>query len=156
MPVLFIGHGSPMNAIEDNAWQPQSWQALGEAFGDTLPTPAADPVRIGALADQPVGTLTVRWKGPGRFMISAVFRKNCSTSSTRHPAHPASGVQEISQLVIGANRLCGWTSQGWGLDHGAWSILKPMFPSADIPVCAAKHGLQPSGRIGAFRGGAAS
>ena len=38
MPVLFLGHGSPMNAIEDNAWR-RSWQALGAEFGAKLPKP---------------------------------------------------------------------------------------------------------------------
>ena len=49
MPVLFLGHGSPMNAIEDNEYR-RSWQALGAQFGQQLPRPATDPVHFGALA----------------------------------------------------------------------------------------------------------
>ena len=50
MPVLFLGHGSPMNAIEDNEYR-RSWQALGNEFGQKLPQPAADTVHLGPLAD---------------------------------------------------------------------------------------------------------
>jgi 4,5-DOPA dioxygenase extradiol len=128
MPVLFVGHGSPMNAIDDNAWR-QSWQALGREFGVNYPTP------------QLVLCISAHWLTTG-WQITAMaqpktihdfggFPQALFDQQYAAPGAPAAA-KEIS-LSISAPKIA-LDHQEWGLDHGTWSILKPMFPSATIPV----------------------
>ncbi|MDO9165849.1 MAG: 4,5-DOPA dioxygenase extradiol [Rhodoferax sp.] len=132
MPVLFLGHGSPMNAIEDNEYR-QSWQALGAEFGVKWPKP------------QLVLCVSAHWLTSGWWLTAMArpktihdfggFPKALFDQQYPAPGFPAAA-QEISQCVRqpgGASPL-SLDLQEWGLDHGAWSVLKPMFPQADIPV----------------------
>ena len=64
-------------------------------------------------------------------MISAAFRRSFSTSSTRPRAIPPRHRRSAARI---AQPTVGLDTDGWGLDHGTWSVLKPMFPKADIPV----------------------
>jgi 4,5-DOPA dioxygenase extradiol len=131
MPVLFLGHGSPMNAIEDNAWR-RSWQALGAEFGEKRPRP------------QLILCISAHWLTEGWWLTAMAEPKTIHDFGGFPQAlfdqqYPAPGdsdaARAISQLVRqrSANPL-GLDADQWGLDHGAWSVLKPMFPEADIPV----------------------
>jgi len=132
MPVLFLGHGSPMNAIEDNEYR-RSWQALGGEFGVKWPTP------------QLILCISAHWLTPG-WWLTAMARPKTIHDFGGFPQalfdqqYPAPGfpqaAQEISQSVHqpGSAKPLALDLQEWGLDHGAWAVLKPMFPQADIPV----------------------
>jgi 4,5-DOPA dioxygenase extradiol len=135
MPVLFLGHGSPMNAIEDNAYR-QSWQALGQQFGDGA----------GALYPKPALILCIsaHWLTRG-WQVTAMPQPKTihdfggfpqELFAQQYPAPGAPAVaQEMSQRLKqpGTGQPLGLDTE-WGLDHGTWSVLKPMFPAADIPV----------------------
>ena len=124
MPVLFVGHGSPMNAIEDNAWS-RDWARLGaelprpravlmvsahwETRGATAVGASAAPETIHDFGGFPQALFDVRYPAPGDpALAERVARLLSPDVVVQHPTR--------------------------GLDHGAWGVLKPMFPAADIPV----------------------
>ena len=80
-PVLFIGHGSPMNGIEDNAFS-QQWKAQVK----DLPTPKAVIVISAHWLTQ--GTFVTAMEIPKRFMISEASHRNCSQCNIQHPVRP--------------------------------------------------------------------
>lgn len=123
MPVLFIGHGSPMNAIEDNAFS-QRWQQMGKE----IPTPKA------------VVVVSAHWLTKGT-MVTAMPNPKTIHDFGGFPQalfdvqYPALGspelATEIQKLITNpAVEL----DHDWGLDHGTWSVVKHMYPDADIPV----------------------
>lgn len=132
MPVLFLAHGSPMNAIEDNQYH-RSWQALGAQFGVTWPKP------------QLILCISAHWLTQG-WWLTAMAKPRTIHDFGGFPQalfdqqYPAPGfpeaAQEISQSVRqpGATQSLSLDLGQWGLDHGAWGVLKPMFPQADIAV----------------------
>ena len=123
MPALFIGHGSPMNALEDNAFT-REWRRVGAQ----IPKPRA------------IVCVSAHWTTRGT-----------SVSGTKSPEtihdfygfpqplfdvrYPASGdeilAQEIAQMIKSAHVHIDPT---YGLDHGSWSVLRVMYPAADIPT----------------------
>ncbi|HRY84010.1 MAG TPA: 4,5-DOPA dioxygenase extradiol [Candidatus Cloacimonadota bacterium] len=122
MPLIFVGHGSPMNAIEDNTFT-QEWSRLGKS----LPKPKA------------ILCVSAHWYSP-----------RCRINSSPHPRqiydmygfpealyrvkYPAKGSPELAQRV---QKLLGdrvEIDNSWGIDHGAWSVLVHLFPEADIPI----------------------
>lgn len=133
MPVLFVGHGSPMNAIEDNAWR-RSWQAVG--------------AELMARTEQPQLILCVsaHWLTRGGWQLTGMaqpktihdfggFPQALFDQQYPVPGAPAvarSLAQELKAPATGA--AVGVDEGEWGLDHGTWSVLKPMFPQARIPV----------------------
>ena len=131
MPVLFVGHGSPMNALPGNEYY-QSWHTLGAAFGSQRARP------------QLIICISAHWLTQGWWLTAMSQPKTIhdfggfaqDLFDQQYPA-PGDGAAAgaISQLVRqrGSLPLALDTDQ-WGLDHGAWSVLKPMFPGADIPV----------------------
>jgi 4,5-DOPA dioxygenase extradiol len=123
MPVLFLGHGSPMNAIEDNAFR-RSWGALGKR----LRRPKA------------ILCISAHWETRGVYVTGSehpdtIHDFNGFPRALFDVRYPAPGSPDLARRVadllepvrvhIDANR---------GLDHGAWSVLQPMYPEADIPV----------------------
>jgi 4,5-DOPA dioxygenase extradiol len=133
MPVLFVGHGSPMNAIEDNAWR-RSWQAIGTELLARTERP------------QLILCISAHWLTRGGWQVTGM-----ATPKTIHdfggfpqalfdqqypapgaPAVATSLAKELKSPATGAP--LGVDLDAWGLDHGTWSVLKPMFPKADIPV----------------------
>ncbi len=131
MPVLFLGHGSPMNAIGDNEYL-RSWQALGKDFGTKMPRP------------QLILCISAHWLTEG-WWVTAMdkpktihdfggFPQELFDQQYPAPGDPAAA-RAISQIVRqrGSQPL-GLDVNEWGLDHGTWAVLKPMFPEADIPV----------------------
>lgn len=131
MPVLFIGHGSPMNAIEDNEYR-RSWQALGAQFGSAIPRP------------QLILCISAHWLSTGWWLTGMASPKTIHDFGSFpqelfDQQYPVPGDPEaaraISRLVRQRQSAPLGLDEGeWGLDHGAWSVLKPMFPQADIPV----------------------
>jgi 4,5-DOPA dioxygenase extradiol len=120
MPVLFLGHGSPMNAIEDNEFH-RSWRALGLR----LPRPKA------------VLCVSAHWETRGVYAGAAAspetihdfqgFPKALFDVRYRAPGDPA--------LARRAAELAGAQQDPQrGLDHGAWGVLIAMYPDADVPV----------------------
>jgi len=131
MPVLFLGHGSPMNAIDDNAYR-RSWQALGQEFGKTLPRP------------QLILCISAHWLTRGWWLTGMAQPKTIHDFGGFPQAlfdqqYPAPGAPQLAQQIAAGLRPAAPMSVGldkeeWGFDHGTWSVLKPMFPQADIPV----------------------
>ena len=121
-PVLFVGHGSPMNAIEDNAFSAE-WIALGKR----LERPKA------------ILSVSAHWFIPGTHVSSVpvnhtIYDMYGFPDELYHVAYNAPGAPELAArtgaLLGGKARL----DDSWGLDHGTWSVLRRMYPEADIPV----------------------
>ena len=131
MPVLFLGHGSPMNALAGNEYF-ESWQSLGAEFGTKMACP------------QLILCISAHWLTDGWWLTAMDKPKTIhdfgdfpqELFDQRYPASgDAAAAQAISQMVRQRGALpLGLDVATWGLDHGSWSVLKPMFPDADIPV----------------------
>ena len=123
MPVLFLGHGSPMNAIDDNEFS-RSWQDIGLS----LPRPVA------------VLCVSAHWETRGTF-VTAMERPPTIHDFGGFPQalfdveYPASGDPELAIATKNAiTKTIVEPDQNWGLDHGCWSVMKHLFPEADIPI----------------------
>ncbi len=123
MPILFMGHGSPMNAIEDNEFS-QAWQNM-----------AGQITRPKAIL-----CISAHWETRGTF-VTAMQKARTIHDFYGFPQelidkqYPAPGSPELAQRVM---ELVGEAKvqldNSWGLDHGIWSVLCQMYPQADIPV----------------------
>lgn len=123
MPVLFVGHGSPMNAIESNVFSLE-WQRLGKL----LPVPSA--ILCVSAHWETNGTYVTAMKKPPTIHDFGGFPQELF--DVQYPA------QGSPALALEASRLIAKSPVGldekWGLDHGAWSVLKHFYPDAQIPV----------------------
>jgi 4,5-DOPA dioxygenase extradiol len=123
MPALFVGHGSPLNAISDNRFS-QGFAALGAL----VPRPRA------------ILAVSAHWYVVGTHLTGDESPQTIHDFYGFPPSlydivYPASGDVELAKTtagLIGADRSA--ISHDWGLDHGTWSVLKWMYPKADIPV----------------------
>jgi 4,5-DOPA dioxygenase extradiol len=123
MPVLFIGHGSPMNAIEDNIFS-KRWQQMGKE----IPTPKAVVVVSAHWLTK--GTLVTAMPNPKTIHDFRGFPQALFDVQYSAPGSPELA-SEIQKLITNpAVEL----DHDWGLDHGTWSVVKHMYPDADIPV----------------------
>jgi 4,5-DOPA dioxygenase extradiol len=127
MPVFFVGHGSPMNAIDDNEYR-RKWQELGAQFGAGWPRP------------QLILCISAHWLTTG-WQLTAMAKPRTIHDFGGFPhelfeqQYPAPGAPEVARAISeGVQQPSLGLDTEWGLDHGAWSVLKPMFPNADIPV----------------------
>jgi 4,5-DOPA dioxygenase extradiol len=123
MPVLFIGHGSPMNGIEDNEFS-SKWAEIGRS----IPVPNA------------VLVVSAHWFTRGTAVTAMNFPKTIHDfggfpQALFDAAYPAPGSPELAmetaKLITGTHVEL---DHDWGLDHGAWTVLTHMFPEANIPV----------------------
>jgi len=122
MPVLFMGHGNPMNAIEDNAYT-KSWAELTK----TLPTPRA--ILCISAHWETRGTKVTAMKTPRTIYDFGGFPPELSEVKYNCPGAPALAAEVVSQIKKTRVEL----DHEWGLDHGTWSVLARMYPNADIP-----------------------
>jgi len=123
MPVIFAGHGSPMNAIEDNEFS-HAWAALGR----DLPRPQA------------ILCISAHWETNGSW-VTAMPKPRTIHDFWGFPAalykkdYPAAGSSEWAHTTIETiHSTKVEPDTNWGLDHGTWSVLCRMYPAADIPV----------------------
>jgi 4,5-DOPA dioxygenase extradiol len=123
MPALFVGHGSPMNAIEDNEFS-RAWQEAARQ----IPIPKA------------ILCISAHWETHGT-QVTAMESPRTIHDFYGFPRplfdmqYPASGSPELANQIL--KMVKGSTvipDQSWGLDHGTWSVLCRMYPEADIPV----------------------
>lgn len=123
MPVIFVGHGSPMNVIEENRWS-RGFAALGEQ----IPRPAAIlAVSAHWFVD---GTYLTGEKSPETIHDFGGFPQELY--EIRYPAPGHVDLARRVRQMLGEERASLRTD--WGLDHGTWSVLRWMYPAADVPV----------------------
>jgi len=123
MPVLFIGHGSPMNAIEDNEFT-IGWRAMAK----TIPKPKA------------ILCISAHWETKGTYVTAMEKPKTIhdfggfpkSLFDTQYPALGSKWLAEETKKIITLTSV--GLDESWGLDHGSWSVLKQLYPDADVPV----------------------
>lgn len=123
MPVLFIGHGSPMNAIEDNEFS-RGWKETGE----TLPKPNA--ILCVSAHWETKGTFVTAMEKPMTIHDFGGFPKELFDVQYPAPGSPDLA-RETKKLI---NKAEVGLDEKWGLDHGAWSIIKHLYPQANVPV----------------------
>ncbi len=123
MPVLFVGHGNPMNAIEDNEFS-QAWTKVGQS----LPMPKA------------ILCISAHWETMGT-KVTAMEKPRTIYDFYGFPhelyevAYPAPGAPDLAHTIRKAITSTDVQSDlTWGLDHGTWSVLHRMFPKANVPV----------------------
>lgn len=123
MPVLFLGHGSPMNAIEENEFV-EGFRKVGKE----IPKPNA------------ILCISAHWETRGTWVTAMEKPKTIHDFGGFPQAlfevqYPAPGSPE---LALDTQQLITSTQVGlddkWGLDHGAWSVIKHLYPEADVPV----------------------
>jgi 4,5-DOPA dioxygenase extradiol len=120
MPVLFVGHGSPMNAIEENAFT----KTLSE-LGKTLPRPKA------------VCVVSAHWVSDGARVLTSEHPRTIHDfygfpKELYEVQYPAPGAPDEAEKVASDPQI--EKDQQWGLDHGSWSVLRHMYPKADVPA----------------------
>ncbi len=123
MPVLFLGHGSPMNAIEQNEFV-KGFNTIGKS----IPKPKA------------VLCISAHWETRGSFVTAMEKPKTIHDFGGFPQAlydvqYPAPGSKELAnetKAII--NKTTIGLDDKWGLDHGCWSVIKHLYPHADVPV----------------------
>jgi 4,5-DOPA dioxygenase extradiol len=127
-PVLFLGHGSPMNVITDNVFK-TTWEKLGQEIIATYGKPKA------------VLCISAHWLTRGTWVTAMAKPKTIHDfggfpQELFDQQYPAPGMPELAAQLSATIQEppIGMDDREWGLDHGSWGVLKPMFPAADIPV----------------------
>jgi len=123
MPVLFLGHGSPMNAIEEN-----EFVAGFRNVAKSIPTPKA------------ILCVSAHWETPGTFVTAMEMPPTIhdfggfpqALFDVQYPAPGSPSLAWETKEIIKTTDVV--LDEKWGLDHGAWSVIKHLYPKAEIPV----------------------
>lgn len=123
LPAVFLGHGSPMNALNQNAWT-RAWATLGSS----LPRPRA------------VLAVSAHWYLPSLAVTAMAEPRTIhdfggfprALYEMRYPARGDTALAARVQQLLAP--LPVTADQAWGLDHGSWSVLHHVYPQADVPV----------------------
>ena len=123
MPVLFLGHGSPMNAIEENEFV-RGFRNVGKE----LPKPTA------------ILCISAHWETRGTFVTAMQHPKTIhdfggfpqALFDVQYPAPGSPELAKETKSIIKKTEVA--LDESWGLDHGCWSVVKNLYPNADVPV----------------------
>ncbi|MDE2435097.1 MAG: 4,5-DOPA dioxygenase extradiol [Sphingomonadales bacterium] len=124
LPALFLGHGSPMTVISDVP-ERRAWQTLGKV----LPRPQA------------ILVISAHWETEGAIHVTAGDAPRTihdfggfpdELFAIQYPAPGSSGLIDRIVELLGTDRVV--RDESWGFDHGAWGVVRPMYPDADIPM----------------------
>ncbi len=122
LPVLFVGHGSPMNAIEDNQYT-RTWRSLGERI------PRPEVILSVSAHWYTKDTRIMNEENPKTIHDMYGFPKELYEVKYNAPGSP--GIAKISKHLISRETQY---DNSWGIDHGTWSVLVHMYPDKEIPV----------------------
>ncbi len=122
MPVLFVGHGSPMNAIEDNDYT-RAWKEIAERIGKP----------------KVILSFSAHWYTQGSRINNEEFPKTIYDmfgfpKELYEIVYNAPGSPDIAQTAMDLISFETKFDNSWGIDHGTWSVLHHMYPDRDIPV----------------------
>jgi len=123
MPLLFVGHGNPMNAIIQNEFV-EGWVKIGQ----TIPKPKA------------ILCISAHWETNGTFVTAVEKPKTIhdfygfpkELFEVEYPAYGSPELAEETREIVTKTKV--EPDFNWGLDHGCWSVVKHLYPSADVPV----------------------
>jgi 4,5-DOPA dioxygenase extradiol len=123
MPVLFLGHGSPMNALEEN-----EFVAGFRAIGKAIPKPQA------------ILCVSAHWETKGTYVTAMEMPRTIhdfggfpqALFDVQYPAPGSIAVANETKALVQKTEI--GLDHTWGLDHGAWSVIKHLYPKADVPV----------------------
>jgi 4,5-DOPA dioxygenase extradiol len=122
MPTIFVGHGSPMNAIEDNEFT-RNWEEIVKK----IPKPEA------------ILSVSAHWYTHGSRIMDAiqpemVYDMYGFPAELYRVEYKAQGSPELAHITNDLINKDVLIDNSWGFDHGTWSVLRKMYPDADIPV----------------------
>jgi len=122
MPVLFVGHGSPMNAIEDNPFS-ERWKTLS----DRIPRPTA------------ILSVSAHWFTRGMRVCDSplpptIYDMSGFPNELYRVRYPVHGSKPFARRTIDLIGNALEVDNSWGVDHGSWSVLRRVYPKADVPV----------------------
>jgi 4,5-DOPA dioxygenase extradiol len=123
MPVLFLGHGSPMNGIEDNEFT-RGWKAIAK----DIPRPVA--ILCISAHWETQGTQVTGTDAPATIHDFSGFPRELF--EVEYPAPGSAWL--VRETISDVKRVAVGIARDWGFDHGCWSVLRQMYPGAEIPV----------------------